>query len=107
MFAPRIVVPLVVSLLGIAVAVPAPTASETASPDFLTPIGPIRLGFTVLSFNYYEDYNCQTQLGNMNITTADLNAGTCFALPGNSLVFTYQDHTGTLTYYNPNEVNST
>ena len=100
------VLPFIVGLLGIAVAAPAPTASETASPDFLTPIGPIRFDFTVLSFNYFEDYNCQTQLGNMNISALDLNANKCFALPGNSLVFTYLEHTGTLSYYNPNEVNS-
>lgn len=100
------VLPLVTGLLGIAIAVPAPTASGTESLNIITPIGPIRFDFTVLSFNYYEDYNCQTPLGNMNITTADLNAKKCFALPGNSLIFTYQEHTGAITYYNPNEVNS-
>jgi hypothetical protein len=97
---------LIVGLVGIAVAAPAPVPSEGASPEFLTPVGPIRFAITVLSFNYFEDYNCQTPLGSMNISGFDLNANKCFDLPGNSLVFTYQEHTGTLSYYNPNEVNS-
>jgi hypothetical protein len=106
MLARYAVLPFIVGLPGITVAAPAPAPTETASTELLTPIGPIRFDFTVLSFNYFEDYNCQTQLGSMNITTFELNANTCFALPGNSLVFTYQEHTGTLSYYNPNEVNS-
>jgi hypothetical protein len=102
------------SLFSTILAAPAPvtntTATADATPAILTPIGPIRgpisLDVTVLSFNYYEDFECSTLLGNMNISSLDLADNKCFALPGNSLVFTYQLHDGTLSYYNPDEVNS-
>jgi hypothetical protein len=112
MFAFRIPLLLVMSLIRTTLATPAPTATTTtivttaATPEFLTPIGPIRFDVTILSFNYYEDFNCATLLGNMNISSIDLDRNTCFELPGNSLIFTYQLHDGTLSYYNPNEVNS-
>ena len=104
-------------LLNTILAIPAPapepdaaTATLTAELATFTHIGPIRLpfplDFTVLSYNYYEDSDCKIPLGSTNVSSFDLTANTCFALPGNSLIFTYQLHEGTLSLYNPNEVNS-
>ena len=101
------------SLLNTIFAAPTPSADSTTTvPNLstITHLGPISfpfpLDFTVLSFNYYEDPNCKTLLGSTNVSSIDLAAKTCFALPGNSLVFTYQLHQGTLSVYNPKEVNS-
>jgi hypothetical protein len=103
---------LLASLFSTILAAPAPAttppAKAAANPALLIPINhpPINFDYTVLSFNYYEDSSCGTQLGSMNISSLDLMAQKCFALPGNSLIFTFQQHEGTLSYYNPNEVNS-
>jgi hypothetical protein len=102
------------SLLGTIFAAPAPVADSTTTivkpASIATHLGPISmpfpLYFTVLSFNYYEDTSCKTLLGSTNVSSFDLAANTCFALPGNSLIFTYQQHEGTLSVYNPKEVNS-
>jgi hypothetical protein len=91
------------SLFSAILAAPAPVTSTVATAEANPPI---HFDFTVLSFNYYDDSSCRTQLGNMNISSLDLAAKKCFELPGNSLIFTYQEHQGTLSYYNPNEVNS-